>query len=290
MARLRKDVAVLLYSGGLDSTCQAIEFIKKYDEVHLVTFELPYCIMNNNSRRALKELKSINPECKVFFRKIRIGNVFLDSFYDDYAKYCNGGAPGIVCLGCRIAMIESGIRYCLKNGIYNMGTGHTINQVSKAHSYPKMLKRFISLMNSYGISYDNTIYHISSRKKEEERLKENGIGARVSFGQSNFLNEPRCIIGPVTSLWMMSESLDESKMLSFYDDYEASVKKRIGINDISNKKVKNNFDLNLLTRRVIPSYEFSRRTDSIIGIVLSPLWFFFKIFFRFRTKRLESNK
>lgn len=280
---------VLLYSGGLDSTCMAIDLIKRYDEVHLLSFDLSYCIMNGNSIKDLEALRRVNTKCKVVFRRISLRNRYLSSLVKDFQKFCGDGAPGVLCLGCRMAMIEEGIKYCLNKNIGFLSTGHTINQISKAHAYPEILNRFIDLMNKYGIGYDNSIYSITSREKEKKILLSHGLNSRFYFGQSNPFNEPRCIIGPITTLWMMSERLNRKKMISFYDHYLAKIEARLG-RPSRESRVSNRFDMKLLNINWRHYYEFSKGTDKFLGVLLSPIWFFARLSLSIFARTLKRNK
>ena len=101
-----KESILVEYSGGLDSTLTAMLMAKKFKRVFLVTYEASWTIGNNNSKKNVSELIKLNPECLIEHKIISMTKLRNDiwegfsGFSKDYAKFCNGGPPGIICLGC----------------------------------------------------------------------------------------------------------------------------------------------------------------------------------------------
>jgi hypothetical protein len=112
--------AVVLFSGGVDSTYLVFKNAPLYDRLILITYKVPGMINVNFSRRSAQQLinffgskishKILN--IKKFIYSVR-GNVY-GCIKDNlkYGFYCSW------CLGCRISMHLSTIKFCKENNIF----------------------------------------------------------------------------------------------------------------------------------------------------------------------------
>ncbi|MFC1667483.1 hypothetical protein ACFL0P_06470 [Candidatus Omnitrophota bacterium] len=285
-----RESVLLMYSGGLDSTLLAAILVKKFQRVFLVTYDLPYTIGLSNVFKNIKKLKKINPDCHLTHHIIDLAGtrkLFFDDFYDDFFTYCKGGAPGIICFSCRMAMLMESVKFCLQNKIGNLAIGNTKVQANKAHSFPCNVKRFSDFMAKYNIIYTNDTYEIETREKEENLLKDYGIDVGKNIGLSSVTNQPRCALGVYSTLWLMGKPLCEKDMVQYFDDklplMEAYLSEfshlKEGIR--GNEKYKTEVDGALSGSWL---YEFGPRVDRTLSAILTPFWLLSKLYFRSRKR------
>jgi len=285
-----KESVLVEYSGGLDSTLTAMLMAKKFKRVFLVTYEASWTIGNNNSKKNVSELIKLNPECLIEHKIISItklrNNVWegFSGFSKDYAKFCHGGPPGIICLGCKTSMLVMSIQICLEENIGYITNGLTGTQSDHPEHMPPIVNRFSKFMEEYNISYVNDVYDIKSRAEEEEMLKEKGITVGTTIGASNVTHQPRCFLGVYSTLWKASRPLSQKDMINYFDyklplirkllePYSELKNKFIEINSKgTSTKIDENKDYKY-------NYEFGKNADKFMSYTLSPLWWLSKFVF-----------
>lgn len=292
-----EDSVLVLYSGGLDSTLVAALCAKKFKRIILVTFDIDYTFFVNNSRKYAKTLSELFPDniyehhlvnCNKSRKKIWNG------FCQDYFTFCTSGAPGHICLGCKMAMLVDSIEMCLK---YNIG--HISNGMSRAQSdhpecMPGIVNRFAHFMKEYNILYVNDLYENTvTRDEEKSMLNELGIkDMGVYIGQSNVSHQPRCLLGPYSTLWKTSKPLLEKDMLDYFDSKAGLMRELLKPYDNLKENLRGNDDYFTFvdeSRRTTHEYEFSAGIDKTIGFLLTPIWWLSRGFFRIG-KMLSKRK
>jgi hypothetical protein len=265
------------YSGGLDSTLTAMLMAKKFKRVLLVTYEASWTIGNHNSKKNVSQLMDLNPDCKIEHRIINLTelrNNLWEGFPGisrDYGKFCHGGPPGIICLGCKSSMLLMSIKICLDENIGFITNGLTGTQSDHPEHMPPIINRFSQFMEQYNITYVNEIYDIKSRAEEEEMLKQHGITVGTTIGASNVTHQPRCFLGVYSTLWKASRPLSQKNMVEYFDfkvplmhqllsQYSKTAKP-----DAQSTKIDE-------TKEYKYGYEFGKNADRFISYMLSPVW------------------
>ncbi|MFH2146245.1 MAG: hypothetical protein ABII75_09525 [Candidatus Omnitrophota bacterium] len=285
---------LVMYSGGVDSTLLAATLPENFKRVYLVTYDLAYLFGLSNCHKNLERLKAIHSHriishCIVNATKVR--TLLLDTFYDDYFEYCKGASPAIICLACRMAMLMESIKLCLQLGIGHLAIGHTRIQASKAHSFSPIVRRFITFMERYNISYTNHFYDIESRKAQKNLLAKLGINTGLYIGMSSATHQPKCCLGMLSSAWRMGSYIIAEDMERYFDNKipimenylspYVHLKKGLKYNSKSSTQI----DSNIPGR---PMHEFGPIVDKILGKILLPFWWGLKLYFYMR-KILRGN-
>jgi len=184
-----KQEAIILYSGGLDSSAVAAVYgHRRYDTLHLLTFdngtqsniELAEVRIPSFGER-FKNTNFIHEtlSTKYLFKKIALNNIT-----EDILKY----ETNLVCVGCKMAMHAEALVYALDNGIDEIVDGFAERQ----ERFPEQDISFVNEMKrvhaKYGIEYKSPLYN---RVKSKEDVKE----LLFMYDLSTKSIEPNCILG-----------------------------------------------------------------------------------------------
>ncbi len=281
---------VVMYSGGLDSTLQAYRLGQIYKEVHLLTFDLSLTIGIENCRKSIGNIQRACPNAKIIHHIITIDQTrkaFWKHFFADYFVYCDHTSPAILCLSCKMAMLTESIRYCLQHGIRLISNGLTGTQSDHPEHLPEIINRFTDLMEEYGISFINDVYHIASRQEEIEELQAAGIETGVIIGASNVSHQPRCFVGVYSTLWKAYRPYSKQNMLAYFDQRKEIVRELLRA-EVSLVTSKGSLKKSVRLAEGMPlvfTYEFGKKLDKLIGTALLPLWFSSRMAFKLFRKR-----
>lgn len=166
----RKKEAVLLFSGGRDSSLAAVRLIEMGYEIHLLTFDngaiegiarsnLRLGEFNEKIKKKIITRKIIN--CKELFKKIALF---------DIEKDIESLKTNLICMGCKMAMHTISVNYCLKNDIKVIADGYTYYQREWPEQMPKAIEEIRDFHDKYGIEYINPVYDIKSKENAKEKL------------------------------------------------------------------------------------------------------------------------
>ena len=92
-----EDAAIVMFSGGLDSTVAAIQMCERFRRVVLLTVDLAYTINLEFCRKNLKKLRAAFPDVQVEHVIVDGDEVRAAVWYDfcnDYFTYCRGRGIG----------------------------------------------------------------------------------------------------------------------------------------------------------------------------------------------------
>lgn len=165
-----KKEAVLLFSGGRDSSLAAVQLIEMGFEIHLLTFDngatqdiaksnLRLSEFDNNVKMNIIKRKIVNS--RELFKKIA-----LTCLEKDIVSY----KTNLICMGCKMAMHTISLNYCLKNGIGVIADGYTYYQREWPEQMPPAIKEIKKFHNKYGIEYINPVYNLKSKETAKEKL------------------------------------------------------------------------------------------------------------------------
>lgn len=191
-----QDQTSLLFSGGLDSTLTASILAKSYDRIHLLTYDhgLQLWFMGR-SRIHAQELESIYGTDRIVHSIIdnaELSSKIRKGFWQDLKVYCDGTAPSIICMGCKLAMHARTIVYDLEHGIGHAADGSTRVQSDHAEQMSGVLGVIKGLYEEHGIAFTTPVYDYGSREDERRRLTELGISLGLKTGDLHKTVQPFC--------------------------------------------------------------------------------------------------
>lgn len=277
---------LIMYSGGLDSTLVAVLAAKYFKNLLLITYDYPRTTIGiRNCQKNISNFKKLFPQNTIEHRIINnvgIRREVLRGFCQDYFKYCKKGPPGIICLGCKIAMLVHSIQICLQENIFFLANGISGSQYLHPPNMPRVVNEFTKLLKSYQISYFNPVYEINSRAEEQLLLKRAGLSVGNNIGASNVTHQPRCFLGLYSKGLQGLYKINESKMVEYFKSKKIIIKRLLAPYQNKNRKsistrIKSTYVRT--NKKYIHSYEFSPRIDQIINYILTPIWFISKIGF-----------
>lgn len=211
----KRPKAVVLFSGGIDSTFLVAKEIGKYEKMILITYKVPGMINLENSAKSAEKLRKIfgdKIEHKIIdisqrIKKTRGGAA---KCIKDNIKYRMGYAW---CLGCKINMHLQTIEYCRENGIGFVLDGsnkfdlHALEQYRDFKEYIKEKYRqnkieFLSPHYEYGgegkgSSRNKIIDHIGLTKSPTQSkikyLEGIGFSTGTHIGDQYRSVQPSCL-------------------------------------------------------------------------------------------------
>lgn len=219
----------LMYTGGLDTTLAAFLLAKKFDKMHLLTFNFKSNLFINFSKKNVKRLKKLFGK-KVVHRIININNLIkkVNNYFLKEVFYYK--SPFIYELACRFAINVATLDYNLRNKIKHTADGSSIEQnhwPEQGQEYLKYVKYFF---NNYGVIYLIPVYDFGSRRKRRNFLLKQGFkfGPKKFTNLSFFINsmQPFCIHDVWGSLFRRLNlfMLDENKVLIYMKQKERRIK------------------------------------------------------------------
>lgn len=155
MNNKKKDI-VVLYSGGVDSTCAAALLLQEFKRIHLITYKRFGIFCISNIERNVSLLRSKFGSKRIIRGIIDIDRFFKKISYENYFYYFKkyGFMMLSTCGLCKLSMHVRTIKYCIDNNISyvadgankNSGTGHfpaqmplIINEIRKLYKDNKIV-------------------------------------------------------------------------------------------------------------------------------------------------------
>lgn len=233
--------ALILYSGGLDSTFVCARVAPEFDRLYLITYIVPSMYGRKRALIHLEELRSYCGSDKIIHEYIDLRRLILkirggffrivrDCFRYNFAK------P--LCVGCKIVMHLNTIRYCRQHGISRVMDGNV--RVESSHALeqrPVFIERMRSLYRQYGITYESPIYDYNqvnlnevgksvmdklclqdNRQREKEELKRMGFTLGKPIGDMHRSIQPQCWMNPPFGLLGVIWKADDSDLMYYTDD------------------------------------------------------------------------
>ena len=268
--------ALVMYSGGLDSTLAAARILASEESALLVTCDVRGAFGVERSRKNVERLRAAFPARHVEHRIVNCDALrrrIWEGFADDYFQYCSSGAPGILCLACKMAMLGVSLDLCLREGIPVLANGMSSTESDHPECKPRIVNRFADLMGRWGVAYRNEVYEIEARSIEEERLAELGIRMGLAVGSSSVTHQPRCVLGVYSTLWKAAHPLDEADLVRYFDARQSVVE--VFLHEQGHHPADAPAPAGTRVdeaRTWKHAHEFGERTDRTLGLALSPLW------------------
>lgn len=152
--------AVVLFSGGTDSTLAAALMAERFHEIHLVTYDRFGLFAVEGTGRVARGLQEKFGESRFRHTIINIDQLFkhisYESYFSDIRKH--GFFPLSVCGLCKLSMHVRTIIYCHDNEIRHVCDGANKGM----HLFPDQMKSVIEdlrgLYGRFGIDYTNPVF------------------------------------------------------------------------------------------------------------------------------------
>jgi hypothetical protein len=286
-----EDSAVVMFSGGLDSTVSAIQLCERFRRVVLLTVDVPYTVNLRFCTRNLARLRAAFPGVRIEHHMVdgrTVRDQIWDDFCNDYFDYCRGRGIAITCLGCKIAMMVIAIREGLREGIGHLSNGITRSQIAHPHSDPRMVNRFGDFIAEYNMVFVNDVYEIETRERELAILDRHGLGQGISIGASSVTHQPRCFVGPPTKMWLEAAPVDSRDMLDYFDSKLPLMRDILAPDAHLKGGIRGRPELRTRVDESLSgehTHEFGPAIDRAIGLASSPLWWATRALFRARRRR-----
>jgi hypothetical protein len=172
---LNNDEAVVLYSGGSDSTLSVALIQEQYRKVHLVTYKRFGLWSIENTGRYVETLKERFGRDKFQHQIINIDRVFK---YLSYESYCSnlrkhGFFLLSTCGFCKLAMHVRTVVYCLENNV-----GHVCDGANKGMDiYPAQMEPVLEMIKgmyeAFGIHYYTPVFDYEPPQEQGFVAEEN---------------------------------------------------------------------------------------------------------------------
>jgi len=183
-----KNEVVIQYSGGIDSLYAAYFLAKKYDRIHLLTFNKGYLHFGLKKKRAnIEVLNKVGGEKIFVYSLIDIKDIFkqmaVKTYKETQREYGNETAW---CIPCRASMAIMSIIYALENEIPQFTDGANWEQAPDgqkllvtADNYPEFLETIKAFAKKFKVAYLPVLYELNTRQERRDELIQ--MGAKIDF-------------------------------------------------------------------------------------------------------------
>ncbi|MAG39068.1 hypothetical protein CMO90_03175 [Candidatus Woesearchaeota archaeon] len=201
--------AVILFSGGADSTLATALKANEFDEIHLLTFHQQTSFQAKKSKYYLDALK------KKFGNKFKHKIIHINKLYkkvltnnlkDDFKKYHFHMAL-FICEACRIAMQAATIKYAIKHKIKYVFDGSWKKQDISPEAMKEVLVEIKKLYFEFGLYHKSPVYNYPNKNAIQKKLFELNIAdspkykCRPLTNTDAYLfpkNQPSCPVGIIS--------------------------------------------------------------------------------------------
>lgn len=284
-----------MFSGGYDSTIAARDIAKDHDRVHLVTFHTWGITRVHHSEKNVKALKREFGEDRFIHEYLDIRDFhrqMISGFHDDYDRYCGNGPPGILCLSCKLAMHSRALCYCIEHEIPMVADGALRTQADHPELMPDVLNLLRAFYAEFGVRYVSPIYESGLTAPAKRRvLREHGYDIGLQVGRASKSIQPFCLVGPLATIWHFTEPYVESDMAAYVQSKMPAMREavRAFCEPLGRHQVGPAVDLapgdRVDHREFQAESEFGDGIDRFVSRAMSPLWWGFRKYVRFRNRK-----
>jgi len=182
--------AVILFSGGRDSTAVAVAFCHAFPEsqLHLLFIDNGLLSRTESTERQSKVIMNLFSDTDIQFHTRRVSQMMkiagMQQIEKDFKE--NGFSSLLICAACKLIMDFAAIRFAQEIGVNVVLDGYAKRQ----SEYPEQTETFMTfartLFAQNKIAYLSPLYDfLSDKEKVNEALKELGV--------SIFKQEPICM-------------------------------------------------------------------------------------------------
>ncbi len=190
--------ALVMFSGGSDSTLLASLFAQQHTVVHLVTYHHRVMTFAEKSANAFGMLQKAFGADRFVHRIMDVNDlmsrIFVRPLPGDPKKYGTYALP-MCCGSCKLSMHVRSIMYCREHGIRFAAVGS--NAELSEHSpeqFKPVLELYRQLYARYGIDYSNPVFDI---ERSDHRLYDMGITPKRDYKSEKLshTNQHSCAAG-----------------------------------------------------------------------------------------------
>lgn len=165
VSSFKKEKAVILYSGGLDSSAVVAKFAAHgAKELHLILCDNGAQNHMDLAEVKLKEFRERFPETKFIFTVLKSSYLFkkiaLKSLESDIENY----KSNLLCVGCKMAMHANALLYAKEHGISVVADGFAKRQEDFPEQDVSFLEEMRFLYARHNVLYESPLYYIASSK------------------------------------------------------------------------------------------------------------------------------
>jgi len=154
--------ALVLFSGGSDCTLAAAHAVMRdgFDEIVLLTYEVPVSCLDDNSKRNIPFLQKQFPETVFTHEMIPSGDILNKVITKKKWRFIrnHGLIEASLCLHCRLAMHVRTVMYCLDNGIQQVFDGSNITMGLWVDQTRQGLALVDQLYAAFGITIEHPVF------------------------------------------------------------------------------------------------------------------------------------
>jgi len=190
--------ALVLFSGGSDSSLTASLFADRHSVVHLITYSHQAMWFDDRCLNALEYLKKAHGEAKFRHSFLNIsdlmGKIFFRPLPQDFREYGTYALP-MCCGSCKLSMHVRSILYAREHGIRFAADG---SNVELSELFPEQMVPVLDLYRKlyarYGIEYTNPVFEID---RSDHRLFERGVTPKRDYKTEHvvYSNQHSCTAG-----------------------------------------------------------------------------------------------
>jgi len=149
--QLDEDSIMLLFSGGLDSTIEAVGRLEKYRRVHLVTFNNGMCWNCRSAARRAAELQAKFGADRVHHQLIQTGPLLRKLLTNWRELWRAFRSPLLVDLACKMAAVTEAVSLAKRQGVHNLSDGSSLAQNEIFIQRPEFAQHFRPWLESLGL-------------------------------------------------------------------------------------------------------------------------------------------
>lgn len=158
---MKNNETVIMFSGGTDSTLAAALEAKKFDRVHLLTYDRFGLFSVGNSQLNVLKLKDKFGQDKFISHIVKIDKLTEYVFYERYLHNLrrHGFFLLSICGLCKLAMHIRTLIFCIDNDIGNVSDGANQGMYLFPEQTETIIEELKQLYNKFGITYNNPVFN-----------------------------------------------------------------------------------------------------------------------------------
>ncbi len=165
----------LMYSGGLDSTFEAVHRLDTYRRVWLLTFDNGCCRNMRGPRKRVGELRARYGPERIQSRQVCTGPLIqhLAGDMDELRRRYN--THWVFDLACQLASTLELIRYAREHGVTQLSDGASRAQTEVFMQDPEFTGHKRTLLEAQGLEYRQPIGYDLGREDKQRLLADRGL-------------------------------------------------------------------------------------------------------------------
>ena len=158
---MKNNETVIMFSGGTDSTLAAALEAKKFDRVHLLTYDRFGLFSVGNSQLNVQKLKDKFGQDKFISHIVKIDKLTEYVFYERYLHnlWRHGFFLLSICGLCKLAMHIRTLIFCIDNDIGNVSDGANQGMYLFPEQTETIIEELKKLYDKFGITYNNPVFN-----------------------------------------------------------------------------------------------------------------------------------